>query len=152
MIAFGSSSFRESTPIPLRVGDLRRLHLNHSIDLRYDLFDMALAPITATGKDKLEPHLAALCMNAGVPEATMDILGDSGLTTLSLMKNTLVDKNDWRDALTKAPFNMTGTDFATRLESGKLVGVYEAACSSNEVEVKANAERIRQNLPPDVNL
>ena len=45
---------------------------------------------------------------------------------------------------------MAGTDFATKLEIGKLAAVYEAACASNEVEVKANAGRIRLNLPPEV--
>ena len=114
--------------------------------------EMSLPAITSTGKDLLEPRLAALCNNAGVPEATMDILGDAGLTTLSLMKNTLVDKDDWRNTLKGEPFNLSGADFKTRLEIGKLVGVYEAACASNDVELKAYADRIRQNLPPEVHL
>ena len=68
MIAFGSNSTRESSPIPLRVGNVCRLHLDFLYDdLLYNFDDMALPTIVATGKDKLEPRLAALCMNAGVP-------------------------------------------------------------------------------------
>ena len=76
--------------------------------------------------------------------------GDSGITTVTLLKNTFKDKDDWRDALTKAPFDLSGADFATKLKIGKLSSVYESACSSNEVQIKADAERIFQNLPPTV--
>ena len=82
----------------------------------------------------------------------MDKLGNSGLTSIALVKNTLVDKEDWRKTLQGEPFNLSGTDFATKLEIGKLLSVYEACCASNEVEAKANAERIRQNLPPEINV
>ena len=112
----------------------------------------ALPAITASGRDKLEARLQALCHNNGVTETLMDTMGDNGLTTVNLLKNTFADKNEWRTALKDAPFNLSGTDFATKLQIGKLVGVYEACVATAEVEVKANAERIRQNLPPEINV
>ena len=111
-----------------------------------------LPTIVASGKDKLEARLLALCMNNGVPVPMMDKLGNSGLTSIPLMKNTLIDKDDWRRTLAQPPFDLSGTDFNTKLEIGKLISVYESCCASNEVEVKANVERIRQNLPPEVNV
>ena len=77
-------------------------------------------------------------------------MGDSGITTVCLLKNTFKDKDDRRDTLTKAPFDLSAGDFPTKLKIGKLTSVYESACSSNEVQVKADAERIFQNLPPTV--
>ena len=97
-----------------------------------------------------EPRLVSLCMNAGVPEEMMDVLGNAGVTSVALLKNSIVDAQDWRDTLKQAPLNLNGTDFATRLEIGKLVSVYEACTATNDVELKANAERIRQNLLPEV--
>ena len=112
----------------------------------------ALPALTSTGRDKLEARLQALCHNNQVSETIMDTLGDNDLTTTSLLKNTFADKEDWRESLKQAPFNLSGTDFATKLQVGRLVGVYEACCASSEVEVKATAERIRQNLPPEINI
>ena len=44
---------------------------------------IAIAAQAARGKDKLEARLLSLCMNAGVSNALMDKMGDSGLNTLS---------------------------------------------------------------------
>ena len=112
----------------------------------------SLPVLVASGKDKMDPRLLALCCNQNVSDAMMDKLGDNGLTSATMLKNTFKDKDDWRDSLTKPPFDLSGTDFATKLEIGRLVGVFEACCATNEVEVKANAERIRQNLPPEINI
>ena len=112
----------------------------------------SLPALTTTGRDKLEARLQALCHNNQVAEAIMDLMGDNDLLTTSLLKNTFSDKEEWRDALKQAPFSLSGTDFATQLQVGRLVGVYEACCASSEVEVKATAGRIRQNLPPEINV
>ena len=77
-------------------------------------------------------------------------VGTAGITSVALLKNTFTDKDDWRNTLTQAPFGLSGTDFATKLKIGKLISVYESASSSNEVQIKADAERIFQNLPPTV--
>ena len=110
----------------------------------------SLPAIVATGKDKMEPCLISLCMNAGVDEPMMDVLGDSGVTSVSLLKNSFIDKDDFRATLKKAPFDLSADDFPTKLKIGKLTSVYESACSSNEVQIKADAERIFQNLPPTI--
>ena len=112
----------------------------------------SLPTLSATGRDKLEPRLLALCHNNAVEEKLMDVMGAADLTTVTLMKNSFRDKEDWRNCLTQPPFDLSGTDFGTKLQIGRLVGVFEACCASNEVEVKANAERIRQNLPPEINV
>ena len=109
-----------------------------------------LPAVVASGKDLMEPRLMSLCMNAGIEEPMMDVMGTAGITTVTLLKNTFKDSDDWRDTLTKAPFDLSGADFATKLKIGKFISVYESACTSNEVQIKADAERIFQNLPPTV--
>ena len=108
--------------------------------------------IAASGKDKLEPRLLAMCMHDSVPENMMDILGDSGLTTVKLLKNTFVDDKEWRATLKLPPFDLSGADFATKLTIGKLASVYEAAAATNDVAVKADAERLRLGLAPVIEL
>ena len=93
-----------------------------------------LPAITASGRDKLEVRLPALCHNNGVTETLMDTMGDNGLTTVNLLKNTFADESEWRTALKDAPFDLSGTDFATKLQIGKLVVVYEACVATAEVE------------------
>ena len=76
-----------------------------------------LPTITASGRDKLEARLQALCHNSGVSESLMDIMGDNSLTTVNLLKNTFADKSE-RTALKDAPFDLSGSDFATKLQIG----------------------------------
>ena len=109
-----------------------------------------MAPPATSGKDLLEARLLAMCMHSNVPEAMMNILGESGMTTVALMKNTIIDKDDWRDSLKKEPFNLSDADFAGKLKIGQMVSVYEAACATSDVEVKADAERLRQGLAPEI--
>ena len=125
--------------------------------VQFDLYECIMATsglpaLASTGRDKLEARLLALCHNAQVSEAMMDILGDANMVSINLLKNTFIDKEDWRTSLKSQPFGLSGTDFDTKLQIGRLVGVYEACAASSEVEVRATAERIRQNMPPEINV
>ena len=79
-----------------------------------------IVALVASGKDKLEPRLLSLCMNAGVPANIMDLMGDNDLNTVSLFYHTFVDKDDLRDTFKGEPFKLAGTDLATKLILGKV--------------------------------
>ena len=103
--------------------------------------------VTLSGKDLLEPRLATLCMNAGVDEAIMDIMGKEGLNTCALIKGIVSHSDEFRDMMKEAPFGLNGTDFATKLKIGKITTVYESCLITTDVANKADAERILQNRP-----
>lgn len=102
------------------------------------------------GKDKLDARLQSMCMNAGVSENRMNLMGDNGLNTVALMAHTFTDKSDLRDTFQKAPFDLSGTDLPTKLIIGKAASVYVAALENDTVQVKTDAERVLQNLPPQI--
>ena len=126
----------------------------------YDQFKMtalssqaliATATAAMKGKEKLEARLLSLCMNAGVSDALMDKMGESGLVSVALLVN-IVSSKDALQAMFKAPpFELNAGDFSTMLELGKITSVYVAATTTSEVQVKADAERVLQNLPPTIN-
>ena len=91
-------------------------------------------------------------MRSGVSDNDMDSLGDTGMVSIALMRNTLKDKDEFRDALQHAPFSLTATDWPTRLRIGSLVSAYEAAGAISDVQVKVDAERTHNALPPEVQL
>ena len=112
---------------------------------------IAMAAQAATGKDKLEARLLSLCMNAGVSNDMMDKMGTNGLTTVSLLTNICLTKEACVEMFKAPPFDLSGTDFGTKMEIGKLVSVYVASSTNAEVQLKADAERILLNLPPQIN-
>ena len=67
---------------------------------------VAQASDAATGKDKLEARLLSLCMNAGIPDTLLNLMGDNGPTSVSLVSNTFTDKDDLRDTFKAAPFDL----------------------------------------------
>ena len=68
---------------------------------------ISLPTLAATGRDKIEPRLLALCHNNAVEEKLMDVMGAADLTTVTLMKNSFKDKEDWRNCLAQAPFDLS---------------------------------------------
>ena len=48
------------------------------------------------------------------------------------------------------PFNLSGTDFGTKQKIGALCAVYEQCQVVVDIAIKADEERIRQNLPPEI--
>lgn len=103
-----------------------------------------------SGMDKLEPRLLSLMMNGGVDEDIMDKFGDNGLTTCALFKNIVPEADDSRAMLRGPAFDLSAVDFPTKVKIGKVVTVWEAVQSTVAVAAKADAERIRQHLPPEV--
>ena len=112
---------------------------------------VASAP-ASVGKQKLEPRLLALIGQHGVSDKISDAMGDNGLTSCGLFKHVCTTADDVTELMKNPPFDLTGTDFATKLEIGKVRAVWEASTVNNDVEVKHNAERLRQNLPPEVSI
>ena len=110
------------------------------------------APAPTSAKDKLEARLLALCMKSGVTSEDMDNLADTGAVSIALLKNTVKDKDEFRNALSGPPFNLSGTDWATRLRIGALVTTFESASAISDVQVKIDAERTLNSLPPEVHV
>ena len=103
------------------------------------------------GKEKLEARLLSLCMNAGVSDALMDKMGESGLVSVARFVNIVTSKEKLQAMFMQAPFDLSGADFLTKSELGKITSVYVAAMTTSECQVKADAERVLQNLPPTTN-
>ena len=74
------------------------------------------------------------------------------MTTCSLLKHMCPTADSVTEMLREDPFKLTGTDFATKMKIGKMRAVWEASQVTNDVEVRHNAERLRQNLPPETTL
>ena len=111
---------------------------------------MALIAPVLTGKDKLDPRLMALCMSNGVDPAILDVMGDNGLTTCALLKHVVEDDAELRQMLKAPPFDLSGVDFPTKRKIGAVCAVYEQCQVSIDIQVKADAERLHHNLPPEI--
>ena len=48
------------------------------------------------------------------------------------------------------PFNLNGADFATKRKIGTVCAVYEQCQVPIDIRVKADAERLHHNLPPEI--
>ena len=108
------------------------------------------ASVAVLGKDKLEARFLSICMTAGLPEELMNKMGDNGLVSVALIANTFTSKEDCRDSFKDPPFDLNGTDLPTKLLLGKITSVYVAAGENSSVQVKADAERVLNNLPPQI--
>ena len=89
-------------------------------------------------------------MNAGVSETILNLMGDNDLNTVSLFYHTFSDKDDLRDTFKQVPFNLSGTDLPTKLALGKVISVWSACGENENVQLKADAERVLQHLPPQI--
>ena len=52
--------------------------------------------------------------------------------------------------LKAAPFDLSAADFATKRKIGEVCAVYEQCQVSIDIQVKADAERLHHNFPPEV--
>ena len=111
---------------------------------------MVLAPPVRTGKDKLDPRLTALCMSNDVDPGILDLMGDNGLTTCALLKHVVEDDAELRQMLKAPPFDLSARDFPTKRKIGAVCAVYEQCQVSIDIQVKADAERLHHNLPPEI--
>ena len=111
---------------------------------------MVLAPPVRTGKDKLDPRLMSLCMSNDVDPDILDLMGDNGLVTCSLLKHVVEDDAELRAMLKAAPFDLSAADFATKRKIGAVCAVYEQCQVSIDIQVKADSERLHHNLPPEI--
>ena len=111
---------------------------------------MVLAPPVLTGKDKLDPRLMSLCMSNDVDPVILDLMGENGLVTCALLKHVVEDDAELRAMLNSDPFNLNAADFATKRKIGAVCAVYEQCQVSIDIQVKADAERLHHNLPPEI--
>ena len=129
------------------------------------LFIMAAQALAAgapalTGKDHMDNHLLSLFMNAGVPVDQIDLIGDFGVTNVAMfthLANGIKDTEGMRKFLkTVVRLDHEDVDPLTavkaRLDQSRILSVYTAACTSNEIEVKHTAERQVAHQPPEVTL
>ena len=134
-------------------------YLGHFI---YEFFDMfgntaassgggsggMLAPAAAAGKGKLEARLLALLMNAGVDDALLDKIGDSGMNTVALYANMASDEDRFRLVIAMDEIGVKGDTFNGQLNQSKLIGIWRTLRTSAEVENTAAANRAQLSLPP----
>ena len=129
------------------------------------LFIMAALALSAgapalTGKDRMDNHLLSLFMNAGVPVDQIDTIWDFGVTNVAMfthLANGIKDTEGVRKFLkTVVRLDHGDVDPMTavkaRLDQSRILSVYTAACTSNEIEVKHTAERQVAHQPPEVTL
>ena len=89
-------------------------------------------------------------MTNGVDPDVLDTMSDNGLVTCALFKYVVKDDAELRAMLTAEPFNLNGANFATKRKIGAVCAVYEQCQVSIDIQVKADAERLHQNLPPEI--
>ena len=66
-------------------------------------------------------------MNNGEEDDLMDKLGNAGLTTMAIIRNTITDKDDMSDTAKAAPVDLGAGDLPTKLMISSLLAVYEAS-------------------------
>ena len=92
----------------------------------------------------------ALCMSNDVDPAILDLMGDNGLVTCGLLKHVVEDDAELMVMLKAPPFDLSAADFATKRKIGAVCAVYEQCQVSIDIQVKADAERLHRNLPPEI--
>ena len=137
----------------------------HQLFVIVDLFFIMSAQASQaaparTGKDAMDCHLLSLFMNAGVPETQIDAIGDFGVTNIAMfthLANGIKDTDGMRQCLkTIVGLNHEDADprvaVKARLDQARILAVYTAACTSNEIEIRHTAERQVAHQPPEVTL
>ena len=110
----------------------------------YDFLEMA------SGKDKMEPRLMSIIASEGVATATMDKLGDSGVTSLSVFTCLASSREKFVEFIEKAPLNVVSGTVMETIEQAKLIAAWEAARVSRTIDVEAAAQRRSQRLPQQI--
>ena len=108
------------------------------------------AAAAATGKDKIESRLFSMLTNADCNDATLDKLGDAGLTSIMRFTSIVDTKEDFRKLLDSDEVGLKGTDLHSKLQQAGVMAVYKACLTHDEVEVRQATERKASNLPPTV--
>ena len=128
------------------VGPGRDLIFNFLKFCEYHFFiEMAAA---RTGKDLLEPRMLALLATHQVSPNTMDLLGNNGITTLTVFTCLALNQEKFREIWEKPPFDLKSDNLAGVVEQAKIISAYEAAKVSHQVTTEQEARRILNNLPP----
>ena len=115
----------------------------------------ALALVGTGGKDKIDSALFSLFVNAGVSDAQLDMFGDFGVTSIPMFTHLSKDAESLRPFL-KAAIGLDHEHIdpliavKAQLDQAKILSVFTAARTSNEVDVKRSAERLASREPPDV--
>ena len=160
---------REAPPNLLggRFGDCDNFNFD-SLDFTGDIFNMfgsaasgsgsgggagsggMFAAAPPTGKGKLEARLLALLMQAGVEDALLDKIGESGMNTVALYANMASDEDRFKVVIAMDEIGVKGDSFNGMLNQSKLVGIWRSLRTTAEVEDKAAANRAQLALPPVV--
>ena len=130
-----------------RVGRYRSDYLLYITFVFLLLENMASVP---TGKAKMESRLLGICMANNVDEDLMDLMGENGLCTCTQFKHIVSGDAALREMLKLEPFKLDKPDFQTMRKVGSICAVYEQCQVVVEVTVKADEDRLRQNLPPEI--
>ena len=109
----------------------------------------AVASVPA-GREKIEPRLLGLMESLGVSVANMGKLGTAGVTTISIINCIGVDRQAFIAFIEKEPLDIKSDTVPNTIEQAKVIGVYEAAKSTWQVEMKAASERQVNALPPQL--
>ena len=115
----------------------------------------ALALVGSGGKDKIDSALFSLFVNAGVPDDQLDKFGDFGVTNIPMFAHIAKDAEALRPFL-KAAFGLDHEHadplvaVRAQLDQARILSVFTAARTTNEVDVKRSAERLASREPPDV--
>ena len=89
--------------------------------------------------------------NAGVTDAVLGKFGDFGLTSLITFRHVAEDERALRALLALSPFDLDVKVPKDALEIAKVCSVYEASVQTVAVENRYRAERLHQDLPPQLN-
>ena len=121
------------------------------------LYIIIMAAPVKTPKDEMETRLLALFQNAGVPNDQLDRLADLGVKSVALFTNIVDTKAELRPFLMKAlGLNHNDADpltaIAAQMAQARIISVYAAAKSTDEVEIKRSAERAASHEAPVVEL
>ena len=116
---------------------------------------MAIVVAGTGGQDKIDSALYSLFDNAGVPDDQLDKFGDFGVTNIPMFTHLAKDAEALRGFLKNAiqldhEHHDPVEAVKAQLAQAKILSVFTAARTSNEVEVTRTAERRASREPPDV--
>ena len=111
-----------------------------------------LVPVAATGKNKLDPKLAAILNQCEVRSEDMDKLGDGGCLTVGVYARVGLNEAGFmkyvKDVLGLDPPN----DGTAAIPAAKLIMAWDACRKRTEVEIENSAHRAANHLPPQLSV
>ena len=104
----------------------------------------------SSGKDKLDPKLAAILNQCNVRAQDMDKLGDGDCLTIGVFARVGLDEKGFMKYMADVLGLNPQVDGTHAIPAAKHIMAWDAAKKRTEVEIETHAQRAAHHLPPQL--